>query len=145
MNKGVLDQVFSLSARVRKEAAALDKLPGSALAAVLGGSVVIGVAGGGLFWIPAAMSGAMFLYRSAVTAIHYRHYKAAQGLQIIDEGCARLDQIARNQFLSAEQKQELSSLVLAQIPVTAGQPVQHSVRALEHQPAQLSHSPDVQG
>jgi hypothetical protein len=70
VDKKFVGLVFSLSNRVIRQGKALDKLSGGALAAFFGGSALVGAIGGGLFWLPAAMGGAMLAYRIVIAAIH---------------------------------------------------------------------------
>lgn len=129
VDKTIVKQVFSFSDRVRKEAKELDKLPGAALAAVVGGSVVIGVVGGGLFWIPAAMSGAMFGYRAFVTALQYPSYRKRQKIIEIGEVRKELEDIERSP-LAIEHKQQLADVLLIGISPKASLPIERT--ALEY-------------
>ena len=129
-DNALVKQVFSLSERVRKEAKALDKLPGAALAAVLGGSLVIGAVGGGLFWIPAAMAGGMFAYRSVLTAIEYPQYRKRQRIEDIEVVRVELERITKSP-LEIEFKEQLSrAVVLEVLPPLSGSG--HEPPALEH-------------
>lgn len=129
-DKALVQQVFSFSERVRKEAKELDKLPGAALAAVLGGSLVVGVVGGGLFWIPAAMVSSMFAYRSVVTVIQYQRDRSRQKIQDVSEVCAVVEKINRSS-LPIEYKEQLSKAAVLQVlpaPSDSGRVIQ----VLEH-------------
>lgn len=99
-DKNIVKQIFGFSKRVRKEAEELEKLHGASLAAVLGGSVVIGVVLGGLFWIPAAMAGSMFGYRLVVTAFQYPSYRMEQKI-----------------LGAAERRKEIQNIYQAEIPI----------------------------
>ena len=124
-----MKQIFSFSERVRKEANELDKLPGTALTAVLGGSIVLGVVAGGLFWIPAAMSGSMFVYRLAVTAIEYPSYRTSRRIQDITQVRLELENINESS-LPITVKEQLSQCAVKQLPSLSlpaklGQVIEH--------------------
>lgn len=129
VNRNIVEQVFSLSDRVRNEARELDKLPGAALAALVGGSVVIGVLGGGLFWIPAAMAGAMFGYRAFVAALQYPSYRMRQKIIEVGEVRKELEDIELSP-LAIEHKRQLADVLLAGISPKAGFPIEQA--ALEY-------------
>lgn len=97
-NDALMPQILSLSNSVRKEASELEKLPAGALAAFLGGAIVIGVVGGGLWWLPAAMSGSMFAYRAIGTAVHYPRYKESQRILDVTARLEALEKIEQAQL-----------------------------------------------
>jgi hypothetical protein len=67
-----LKKVLSLQKEIAKSAEALDKLKNGALFAFTGGSAVIGVVVGGLFWIPCAMAISLIIYRGIDFFINYK-------------------------------------------------------------------------
>ena len=56
---------FDIHERLAKASERLEKLASGALVAFTAGAVVVGVVGGGVLWIPAAMAGALSAYRGA--------------------------------------------------------------------------------
>ncbi|WP_157272194.1 hypothetical protein [Azohydromonas aeria] len=111
MDKDVIKQIIGLSARIRKEAEDLDKLPGAALVAAASGSMVIGFVGGGLLWIPAAMTGGMFVYKSIVTVLHYKKAQRQDRVQETNVILKQLEDIERAP-ISMEYKKRLSEFAL---------------------------------
>ena len=101
-----LQDWFDLAARIRQTAQALDRLKTGALAATFGGGLVIGLVAGGMWWIPAAMSGMLLTYRGAQLYLDYRRKEAQRRLEEWDGIFERMTQ------LSAARLTERQTLVL---------------------------------
>ncbi len=80
-----LTKVFSLQERIRKASIALNKLQNGAIAAFTGGAIVIGFVFGGIFWVPAAMSGSLILYRAGDLVFNLKNIRRLKEFEYFDE------------------------------------------------------------
>lgn len=100
---------LNLLASVRKEASALDNLPGAALAGVLAGSIVVGTVMGGLLWIPAAVSGAVLTFRTVAAVIRFSNDTHQRKIALIGQTRLALEEVEHSNL------PELQKDILAQM------------------------------
>lgn len=83
-SKELTKKTFDLQDRIRKAAIALNKLQNGAVAAFTGGAIVVGLVFGGIFWVPAAMSGSLILYRTGDFVFNLKNIKKQKELEHLD-------------------------------------------------------------
>jgi len=92
-------RALDLEKRIRKTAESLDRLKQGALVALTGGTVALGMVGGGVFWLPAAMAGSLLAYRALHFLTSWPSWRQEQRLRMWDAVVARSRDLHRKSSL----------------------------------------------
>jgi hypothetical protein len=118
MNFRDLQKMFDLQGRIRKVSESLDRLKNGALVAFTGGTIALGLIGGGIFWLPAAMAGSLLVYRFGLFAMDYRLWQQQRRLQQVDEIKKRMEEL-ETANLSDAGRQLLGSALQGELEIVA--------------------------
>jgi hypothetical protein len=103
-------EAINLNERIQRLSESLDKLGNGALAAFAGGTVVLGLVAGGIFWMPAAMSGSLIGYRLARFWLARRDNKVERNLRRWDSIMLRTLLLRAAELPESDRKQLSTSL-----------------------------------
>ena len=110
IGKSKIFQVLNLQERIRKTAEALNKLQNGALVAFTGGAIVVGAVFGGVFWVPAAMSGSLIAYRGCELIYNHKKQKRRRELEYFDEKLKRIEWIDNSSLPEGKKKLLIDTL-----------------------------------
>jgi hypothetical protein len=103
-------RAINLQGRIRSAAKALDRLGTGALVAFTGGAAVVGLVAGGILWMPAVMSGSLFLYRTVGFLFERRNERMQRRLEIWDDVLLRKKALYATKLPEEERKLLSSAL-----------------------------------
>jgi len=105
-----IERAIDLLGRIRSAAKSLAKLGTGDIFAFTGGAIVVGVVAGGILWMPAAMSGALLLYRAGRFFLERKDEQRAKRLQAWDEILLRREALHKSAL--PEKEREMMSQAL---------------------------------
>lgn len=106
--------MLDLERRIRRTSEALERLKTGALVALTGGTTVLGLVGGGVFWVPTAMAGSLLAFRVLEFVAGIPRWRHEQRLKRWDAVRARLRKLQEDN-LPAESAKALAEPLEAEL------------------------------
>jgi hypothetical protein len=115
-------EVLDLEARVRSTAQALDRLKTGALVAFSSGAVVLGLVGGGIWWLPAAMGGGLLAWRTGLFLVDLPEWRYQRQLKRWDELRTRIERLQQSR-LDADARKMLGAPLMNELSTVFPRPM----------------------